>query len=120
MRYAKRRRSHREEKEEQLNFFQLARDSAIELEYYLLLCYELNMLDTVDYDRLVSGVVEVKQMLAFFIERLNPNSWKLNCWNCKCVSEAMIYLYRLLYYTGRDTTCSVPKKSCILLNWNLL
>ena len=63
----------RQEKEEQLNFLQLARDSAIELEYYLLLCYELNLLDMADYDRLVSRVVEVKEVLASFIEKLNPN-----------------------------------------------
>ena len=63
----------REEKDEQVSFLKLARDSAIELEYYLLLCYELNLLNAADYDRLVSGVVEVKLMVASFIQRLTPN-----------------------------------------------
>lgn len=64
----------REDKAEIVSFFQTAKDSAIELEYYLLLCYELNLLNTSDYDRLVSSVVEVKGMLAFFIQKLNTNS----------------------------------------------
>jgi four helix bundle protein len=63
----------REEKDEQVSFLKLARDSAIELEYYLLLCYELNLLNAADYDHLVSGVVEVKGMVASFIQKLNLN-----------------------------------------------
>ncbi len=59
--------------EEQISLLQLARDSVIELEYYLLLCYELNLLDPTAYDRLVSGVVEVKEMLESFIQRLYRN-----------------------------------------------
>ncbi len=59
--------------EEQISLLQLARYSVIELEYYLLLCYELNLLDPKAYDRLVSGVVEVKEMLESFIQRLYRN-----------------------------------------------
>lgn len=66
--------SDRDEKAEKVDFLQLARDSAIELEYYLLLSYELDMLEASDYDRLVSSVVEVKEMLASFIQRLRANS----------------------------------------------
>lgn len=60
----------REEKEEQLNFMQLATDAAIELEYYLLLCYELEFMEISNYDRLVSSVVEVKGMLLSLIHKL--------------------------------------------------
>ncbi len=61
----------REDREDQLNFLELAKDAAIEVEYYLLLCYELDMLDPSDYDRLVSRTVEVKEMLEFFIDKLS-------------------------------------------------
>ncbi|MGK7873000.1 MAG: four helix bundle protein [Xenococcaceae cyanobacterium] len=64
----------REEKEEKISLLKLAKDSAIKVEYYLLLSYELNFLNISDYDRLVSSLVEVKEMLASFIHRLNPNS----------------------------------------------
>ncbi|MGH2415170.1 MAG: four helix bundle protein, partial [Microcystaceae cyanobacterium] len=47
----------REEKEEKLSFLKLAKDSAIEVEYYLLLSYELEYLNTPDHDRLVSSLV---------------------------------------------------------------
>jgi four helix bundle protein len=60
-------------KSEQLDFFQLSRDAAIEVEYYLLLCYELEMIETADYDRLVSGIVEVKELLENLIEKLSRN-----------------------------------------------
>jgi four helix bundle protein len=63
----------REDREDQLEFLELARDSAIEVEYYLLLCYELNMLDASEYDRLVSCVVEVKELVESFIDKLSPN-----------------------------------------------
>ncbi len=63
----------REDKEDQVNFLVLARDAAIEVEYYLLLCYELDMLDSSDYDRLVSRTVEVKELLESFIDKLSHN-----------------------------------------------
>ena len=63
-----------EDPEDKLSCLQMARDSAIEVEYYLLLCYELDLLQPFEYDRLVSNLVEVKQMLASVIHKLNPNS----------------------------------------------
>lgn len=63
----------RHDRQEQLKFLELAKDAAIEVEYYLLLCYELEMLETFDYDRLVSAVVEVKELLECFIEKLSRN-----------------------------------------------
>jgi four helix bundle protein len=52
---------------------ELAQDAAIEVEYYLLLCHELDMLDTSDYDRIVSKTVEVKGLLENYIEKLSHN-----------------------------------------------
>ena len=63
----------REYREDQVNFLELARDAAVEVEYYLLLCYELNMLSTSDYDRLVSSLVFVKELLESFIDELSAN-----------------------------------------------
>lgn len=63
----------REEKAEQLDFLELARDAAIEVEYYLLLCYELEFLTPSDYDRLVSKLVEVKEMIGSFIQKLSSS-----------------------------------------------
>ncbi|KOP26006.1 30S ribosomal protein S23 [Hapalosiphon sp. MRB220] len=61
----------REDREDQVNFLETARDAAIEVEYYLLLCYELDMLDSSDYDRLVSKTVQVKELLELFIDKLS-------------------------------------------------
>jgi hypothetical protein len=41
---------------------------SLELECYLLLCYELNQLSAADDDRLVSGVVDVKEILACLLD----------------------------------------------------
>lgn len=64
----------REERSARIELMQLATDAAIELEYHLLLSYELNLLSGSDYDRLISGVVEVKEMLEESIEKLRSNS----------------------------------------------
>ncbi|WP_041232932.1 four helix bundle protein [Cylindrospermum stagnale] len=63
----------REYPEEQLDFLELANDSTIEVEYYLLLCFELNLLKSPDYDRLISHVVEVKDQLESFIDEQSRN-----------------------------------------------
>ncbi|MBD2299949.1 four helix bundle protein [Nostoc sp. FACHB-87] len=63
----------RDDKTEQINLLVLAKDAAIEVEYYLLLCYELDMLTPSDYDRLISSVVEVKQLLISFIDKQSRN-----------------------------------------------
>jgi four helix bundle protein len=63
----------RDDYEDQLDFLEMARDAVIEVEYYLLLCYELRMLESADYDRLISDVVEVKEMLASYIDKQSRN-----------------------------------------------
>ncbi|HYW20832.1 MAG TPA: four helix bundle protein [Nodularia sp. (in: cyanobacteria)] len=63
----------RDDYEMQLDFLEMARDAVIEVEYYLLLCYELNMLDASDYDHLISDVVEVKELLASYIDKQSHN-----------------------------------------------
>ena len=51
-------------------FLQIARGSASELEYHLLLARDLHILPSNDYERLSGGVVEVKRMLASLIRSL--------------------------------------------------
>ncbi|CEJ44752.1 four helix bundle protein [Umezakia ovalisporum] len=63
----------RDDYEIQLDFLETARDAVIEVEYYLLLCYELQMVDSSNYDRLISDVVEVKELLASYIDKQSRN-----------------------------------------------
>ncbi len=51
-------------------FMQIAMGSASELEYHLLLAYDLNLLDTQDHKRLSEGAKEMKRMLSTFINKL--------------------------------------------------
>ena len=51
-------------------FLQVAMGSASELEYHLLLAYDLTLLGESDYRSLASQVVEVKRMLSAFIGKL--------------------------------------------------
>lgn len=55
-------------------FLQIAMGSVSELEYHLLLARDLELLETVDYQRLSEGVVDVKRMLASFIHKLRAES----------------------------------------------
>jgi four helix bundle protein len=48
--------------------------SASELEYHLLLASDLNFLAKSEYERLANDVVEVKRMLASFIQKLTAES----------------------------------------------
>ena len=48
---------------EMARFLQIAMGSACELEYHLLLAFDLNLLKESDYTELLSGVTEVKRML---------------------------------------------------------
>ena len=50
-------------------FLQIAMGSASELEYQLMLAHDLELLRTVDYQRLSEGAVEVKRMLALFLHK---------------------------------------------------
>jgi len=51
-------------------FFQIGMGSASELEYHLLLAYDLGFLKTTNYDQLNNEVIEVKRMLTSFIQKL--------------------------------------------------
>jgi len=55
-------------------FLQIALGSASELEYYLLLSHDLELLKTSNYEQLTSEVSEVKRMLTSFIQRLKADS----------------------------------------------
>lgn len=50
--------------------------SASELEYHLLLACDLALLKSGDYKPLANDVVEVKRMLAAFIQKLKAESYK--------------------------------------------
>ena len=52
-------------------FLQIAMGSASELEYHLLLAYDLNLLEAKNYESLASKVTEIKRMLTAFIQKLN-------------------------------------------------
>ncbi len=51
-------------------FLVIAMGSASELEYQLLLCYELSYLSTTDYESLSKELVEIKKMINIFIQKL--------------------------------------------------
>ena len=54
-------------------FLQIAMGSATELEYHLLLTYDLGILNDIDYDNLSRETIEVKQMLTSFIKKLKAD-----------------------------------------------
>jgi four helix bundle protein len=58
-------------------FLQIALGSAYELEYHLLLAFELEFLKTPDYTPLSKEISEIKQMLAGFLKKLQAASCKL-------------------------------------------
>jgi four helix bundle protein len=51
-------------------FLQIARGSASEVEYHLLLARDLGFLEEDEYKQLSYGISEVKQMLTSFIKKL--------------------------------------------------
>jgi four helix bundle protein len=55
-------------------FLQIAMGSASELEYHLLLAHDLELLKSLDYERLSSEVVQVKRMLSSFLFKLRADS----------------------------------------------
>jgi four helix bundle protein len=55
-------------------FLQIAFGSACELEYHLLLAYDLKMLSLEDYKQLENLLLEVKKMLTSFIQKLKADS----------------------------------------------
>ena len=54
-------------------FLQIAMGSASELEYQLLLAYDLDFLGPSEYESLTHKTVEVKKMLASFIKKLKAD-----------------------------------------------
>jgi four helix bundle protein len=48
--------------------------SAFELEYHLLLANDLNFLNKLDYQSVNNNLIEIKKMLASFIEKLKTDS----------------------------------------------
>jgi four helix bundle protein len=55
-------------------FLQIAIGSASELEYPLLLAHDLELLKSLDYQRLSEQVVEVKRVFASLIHKLRADS----------------------------------------------
>ncbi len=55
-------------------FVQIAMGSASELEYHLLLAKDLELLKSLDYERLSGEVIEVKRMLASLLVKLRAES----------------------------------------------
>ena len=54
-------------------FVQIALGSASELEYQVLLSYDLGMLTQAEFDSLASAVIEVKRMLTSLVRRLTAD-----------------------------------------------
>jgi len=54
-------------------FLQIAMGSASELEYHLLLAYDLQYLTEADYQRLQTGTIEVKRMLVALIVKIKSD-----------------------------------------------
>src|ERR1700742_2533527 len=50
-------------------FLQIAMGSASELEYHLLLAHDLSFISNAHYERLSADVIEVKRMLASFLQK---------------------------------------------------
>jgi four helix bundle protein len=55
-------------------FSSMAAGSASELEYHLLLARDLNLIPLNDYPLLAEQVVEIKRMLAVFVQKLTAES----------------------------------------------
>ena len=53
-------------------FLQIARGSASELEYHLLLAHDLHFMNTVDFKHIEAGIVEIQRMLTSLAQRLRP------------------------------------------------
>jgi four helix bundle protein len=53
-------------------FLQIARGSASELEYHLLLARDLRFLEHNEFDRLQGELVEVQRMLTALVQRVRP------------------------------------------------
>ena len=67
-------------------FCSIARGSASEVEYHLLLAKDLNLIQTPEYEKLALETIEIKRMLTVFIQKLSRNCFRkqrvkpLDCW----------------------------------------
>jgi four helix bundle protein len=59
---------------EMKRFLQIARGSASEVEYHLILCKDLGLLSIDEFGDLETKVLEVQRMLAAFVQRLLSDS----------------------------------------------
>jgi four helix bundle protein len=64
----------REGEAELKHFLSIARGSASELEYHLLLARDLHYLPPADHERLSNEVTQIKRMLTVFIQKLKADS----------------------------------------------
>lgn len=55
-------------------FLQIARGSASELEYHLILARDLRFMTDIEFRRLETRVVEVQRMLTSLVQRIRPAS----------------------------------------------
>jgi four helix bundle protein len=55
-------------------FCLIARGSASELEYHLLLARDLNLLQSQAHEALAEQVIEIKRMLTVFVQKLKADS----------------------------------------------
>ena len=55
-------------------FCAIARGSASELEYHLLLAHDLKLIESHDYGRMAEATIEIKRMLTALIQKLNAES----------------------------------------------
>jgi four helix bundle protein len=55
-------------------FCRIARGSASELEYQLLLARDLKLIQPDDYEELAQRSVEIKRMLTVFVQKLSAES----------------------------------------------
>jgi four helix bundle protein len=51
-------------------FCDIAKGSASELEYQILLAHDLNLIQSDDYEHLAQQITEIKRMLAVFVRKL--------------------------------------------------
>jgi hypothetical protein len=75
--------------------------SASELQYFLLLARDLQLLQGGDYDRLAEKTTEVKRMLGGFLQKLKAAGWALKALQSKFqISLAIISsCFREVYTT---------------------
>jgi four helix bundle protein len=60
-------------------FLGIAAGSASELEYHFLLAHDLGLLVVEDYERLNSGILEKKRMLASLIQKVQCERLRTEC-----------------------------------------